>query len=333
MKEKKPDQLKLLNDLLRQNPTYEAFADAVTKVTRRLIDEPRWKLERLRHHTPIHRGDFFDVEGGTGKVSVVRKIAIDPATNLPTTTFLDEVEIDLGNETSTRVSMRTMPERTLMKQNNAMLGFDFFSDKLSDADLQRIMRFVARYWPHSGDGNFVKFISYVKNTRFEMYQLVTPDYGDPDRDPSKDPYLYLERHQPSLETWTTNRANFDWSKDPIGGFGGVYPTSHVEFDYDILAFPEPDFVGTTELFYFLAPIHLVLQRFNASIHAPEFYFYSGAAGGFDNIHNSRYEWNLPNELTINANLMLVANFDHYASGQLILNDDFTNIYPLPLTGV
>lgn len=329
MHEKKPSVLDNMNDLLKQNPYWESFAEAVTRVTRRIVDEPRWKLERLRHHTVLHRNDFFDTPRGQGKVSIIRKNVVDLETGAQTTDFLDNVEIDLGNDTAITIPIRTMPERTVMKHNNAMLGFDFFSDKLSDADEQRIMRYISKYWPHSGDQNFVKFISFIKNVRFEIFQLNTPDYGDPDTNQKVDQYLYLERFVPFLETWTYDRPGFDWSKaTPPEGFGGVYPTSHVELEHDAIVNPNPDYDGTTELFYFLAPIHLVLERYVSAVYAPQFDMYQATIGSFDQINNSRYEWSP--DAFIEASSNIVASFDVRQCAVLCLNSLFQNEFPLPV---
>lgn len=332
MHEKKPNTLDMMNDLLKQNPYWETFANAVTTVTRRLVDEPRWKLERLRHHTTLHRNDFIDTPLGQGKVSIIRKNVVDLSTGVQTTTFLDDVEIDLGNGLATQIPLRTMPERTLMKNNNALLGFDFFSDAMSDADEQRVMRYISKYWPHSGDQNFVKFISFVKNVRFEIFQLNTPDYGDPDTNPAVDQYLYLERFVDQLEEWTYKRPGFAWSKTtPPAGFGGVYPTSHIELEHDAVTNPNPDYQGTTDLFYFLAPIHLVLERFVAAIYAPQFNTYQATIGSMDNTMNSRYEFS--NDAEINVDTAIVGSFDHSFSSTLMLKDNFSNAFPLAVVEI
>lgn len=329
MFEKKPDAVNLLNDLLKQNPTWEKFAEAVTKVTRRLVDEPRWKLQRLRHNTTVHRGDFFDTALGTGKVSVVRKNFVDLESGVALTNFVDEVEIDLGNGVSTNIPLRTMPERTVMVHNNVMLGFDYFSDLLSDADEQRIMRYISMYWPSSGDANFVKFISFVKNVRFQLFQLNTPDYGDPDTNPAVDQYLYLERFQNVLEQWTYDRPGFAWAKDtPPAGFGGVYPTSHVELEYDAVTNPDPDYPGTTELFYFLAPIHLVLERFVQALYAAQFNTYQAHVASFSNNLPAMYAWSPNAEL--NLGYALRADYDRWDSGTLLLDSNFANSFPLAI---
>jgi len=328
MREKKPNSLDLLNDALRQNPTFAALADAVTRVTRRLLDEPRWKLERIRHSSTVQRGDLFDTEAGTGKVSVIRRVLVDPDTGVKTGEVVDEVEVDLGGGKAVTVPMRTIPERGVMISNAAMLGFNFFSDELSDDDLQRIQRYVAAYWPHSGDANFIRFLSYVKNTRFEIRQLVTPSYGDPLKNAAKEPYLYLEHFRPDMETWMHQRPSFGWDKpEPPEGFGGVYPTSHVELTYDILEFPNPDFRGSTELFYFLAPIHLVLERFSAEIFAPRFDLFAAAKAAVVNIQHAQYSWSPDAEITTFGEL--VSHVNQIANASLYLSDEFTNAMPLP----
>lgn len=48
--------------------------------------------------------------------------------------------------------------------------------------------------------------------------------------------------------------------------GSFYPTSHVELSWDTLEHPSVDKLDTLSLFYLLAPIHLVLQRFSETIY-------------------------------------------------------------------
>lgn len=331
MFEKKPDATNNLNDLLRQNPFYARLADAVTEVVRRLIDEPRWKLQRMRHHTVVQRGDFFDTPHGTGKVAVVRKNFVDENGNY-LNKFVDTVEIDLGGGKSTTVPLRTMPERDIAANNNIMLGFDYFSDSLDDSDMQRIMRYVTRYWPRSGaggeSGDFINFLGFVKRMRFEMHQLWTPDFGNPDNTPSKDYYMYLERHNPLFEEKMYERPGFGWDKEtPPEGFGGVYPTSHVELEYDALKYQNIDSVDITALFYFLAPIHLVLERYVQSVYAPQFNLHQTAVASIDRINFAQYVFTPDAELT--ANLLLVASMDKCMSGVLGLDADFDPIFPLP----
>lgn len=328
MFEKKPDSIKQLNDMLRQNPTWATLANAVTAITRKLIDEPRWKLQRLRHHNTIQRGDFFDTPHGRGRVSFIRRIFNNADTGVRNTnnTFVDEIEVSLEGGLATTVNVRTMPERTIAQNNVSMLGFDYFSDKLDDADYQSLMRYVARYWPYSGDGNFIEFLSFVKRIRLEIFQLNTPDYGDPDTNPAKDPYLYLERFNSLLETYTYDRQSFSWDKPtPPDGFGGVYPTSHVELEHDAIKFATPDYKDITHLFYFLAPIHLVLERFVQAVYV-DFPMYQKGAVSIDLVDSSLYEWK-PDAM-IEAKFALQASIDAFFSGVLILDDSFNSLIPM-----
>jgi hypothetical protein len=188
------------------------------------------------------------------------------------------------------------------------------------------MRYVARYWPYSGDGNFIEFLSFVKRIRLEIFQLNTPDYGDPDTNPAKDPYLYLERFNSLLETYTYDRQSFSWDKPtPPDGFGGVYPTSHVELEHDAIKFATPDYKDITHLFYFLAPIHLVLERFVQAVYV-DFPMYQKGAASIDLIDSSLYEWK-PDAM-IEAKFALQASIDAFFSGVLILDDSFNSLIPM-----
>lgn len=328
MKESTPSTLDLLKGSpILNNPMWRDFAAEVDKLTKNVIDEQRWKFERINHTSMVQRGDYFDTAHGKGRVSMVRHIISDVDNSYEDSKRVEDyVTIDLGNGLATTVPMRTMPERNIMVQHNAAMGFDFFSDKLSDTDEQRIMRYVAQYWPRSGDQDFVKFISFVKNVRFEVFQLNTPDYGDPDNNIEKDPYLYLERFTPFVEQYTINRKGFDWNKPtPEEGFGGVYPTSHVELEHDAIVNPNPDYIGTVELFYFLAPIHLVLERFVSAVYAPDFHFYQGNSANYDLIDHAMHKFNTDAEII--ADSMLTSQYDLWLSGQLVMDASFNNIFP------
>lgn len=333
MHEKKPDGLNILNDLLAQYPNWATFAEKVTELTRRLVDEPRWKLQRVRRHTTLGRGDIFDTALGTGKVSLIRREVVN-AQGERIGNYIDDIEIDLGDGKSTVIPLRSMPETEIMRRNNSMLGFDFFSDKLDDLDQQRIMRYISMYWPSSGNGNdFINFISFVKNIRMSMHQLITPDYGNPDKFAKYDPHMYLERFSPFHETKTYDRDGFSWDKpSPDAGFGGVYPTSHVELEFDAVRYynREIDYRGITMLFYFLAPIHLVLQRFIQSVYAPQFNMYRKEVGSIDVINFSQYKWSPDAVIETGANM--VGHFNAYVGAMLYIEEDsgvFSNSFPAP----
>lgn len=327
MFEQKPDSLKHLNDELRQNPTWEKLANVVTAETRRLLDEPRWKLQRLRSHNVVQRGDFFDTPYGRGRVSFIRRKYEDAdGKRLKNDQFIDEVEVSLDNGLSTRIQLRTMPERPVAQNNVAMLGFDYFSDSLDDADYQSMMRYVADYWPYSGDGNFVNFISFIKRIRFDIFQLHTPDYGDPTKRPVTDPYLYLERFNPLVEQLTYQRPGFSWNKaTPTNGFGGVYPTSHVELEHDAIRFPTVDYKDVTRLFYFMAPIHLVLERFVKAVHS-NLNNYQGSVASIDMYDTTSYIWSPDAELT--PTWGIVGSMDCMDHSYLCLDEDFNSLAPL-----
>lgn len=326
MFERIPDRLNLLNAMLKENTTWSDFATAVDTVVRRVITEPRWKLQRIRRYNALSKGDFFDTYHGRGKVSFIRKV-FDRVDENGKPSFIDDVEIDLGNGLATIIPMRSLQGRAELMHNSSQLGFDYFSDKISDADYARIMRFISKYWPESGNDNFIKFLSYVKNIRLEMFQLFTPDYGDPDTDTSKDKYLYLERFNSNWEEKTYDRADFDWSKStPEDGFGGVYPTSHVEIEYDVIKYANPDFNDLTHLFYFMAPIHLVLERYVSAVYSPPFSTYQGSAGSIDIMQHGKYEWKPDAE--INAKSNLVASLDIFQGAMLSLDSNFNSLLPI-----
>lgn len=128
--------------------------------------------------------------------------------------------------------------RDVLVNEAKTLGFDFFSDDLTDADYARVLLFISQYWPRSGShAALASFLGFIRDIRIDLVQLWTVDDDEED-------YLVLER--------------FNSRMTPVWGGGVHYPTFHYDLHFD--AFADTDTDELRRLFFALAPIHLVLRR-------------------------------------------------------------------------
>lgn len=320
--EKQPNVSRLLDEIFRDNAVWQSFATKVNDLTKVHVNEPVTKLGNVRDTKTYSRGDYIDTPLGRGKVAVIRRQLPDVDSN-GDPTYEDLIEIELEGNEAVVIPIRNVQERPLLIGNAKSIGFDFYSDELDDFDYERVVRFIGAYWPNSGKRQFIDFLSFIKNVRFEMWQLWTKDYGDPDTDSTKDDYLWLERKLwRQKAVWETD--GFDIAEPtPADGSGGVYPTSHVELEYDVITYGmDLDYRSIVQLFYYLAPIHLVLERFVAAVYGTPITTYRGDVASYDTYHHARYEWN-PNAF-IESYSDLGISYDMYVMGQLILDASFNH---------
>lgn len=276
MFERKPDQIRQLGAALYDNDVWRDLALAVETLVRKMVDEPRWALSRIRQARIAHRGDWVDTPLGRGQVVNIRRTRSNVNTDNNTYDFQDKIEVDLGGNGVVTIPVRVLHDRTTLIDSSRLAGFDFFSDNLQDDDYERIFSFIGRYWSESAGYSFVDFIGYIKRMRIGVEQLWTEDTGHPG-DPSDvydpistiDEYASLEPKGGGVqEVWKAPDFNFDLTEDQ-GLSSYKYPTSHVALSYDILNHPDMDAIGILSLFYLMAPIHLVLERFVGTVYATE----------------------------------------------------------------
>lgn len=326
MFENKPDAARSLNEYLRNNPFWSDLAGAITEVSKRLIDTPRWKLSRVRSTQWVRVGDTFNTAYGEGKVILISR---KPPTrnSLGEMLYEDDIEISINGETAVKLPIRTLADRSILIDNSRMLGFEFFSDYLNDIEYEKVARFVSRYWPESGVPEFTRFMGFIKGMYMEMHQLWTESDGDPDQNPTVDYYKSLER----LSTYDVpmwRKAGFSLSQVNQGLENGtVYPTSHVEIEVDVIESPEPDFVGLTSLFYYIAPIHLVLERFTSTVNADTPPTYANRSAHYDRTDTGLYAWKPNAELNVGYQIGGTV-LDFYSGAVLHLDDTFANLMPL-----
>src|ERR1700740_2659245 len=125
-------------------------------------------------------------------------------------------------------------DRLTLVQEAKNLGFDYFSDDLSDADYARILLFISQYWPQSGSHAALQaFLGFIHDIRISLVQLWTTDDGTDD-------FNTLERYNGHML--------------PVWDGGKHYPTFHYDLLYD--TFTDINTAELSRLFYALAPIHL-----------------------------------------------------------------------------
>lgn len=272
----KPDLLRRLNVTLAQNPVWKTLAETTSKVINEVIHDKRWAISRLREAETIQRGDWMDTPLGKGKVTLVRRYRKNINNDKNTYEFEDVVEVQVPDKGFIKLPVRTLHDRATLVAGSKLSGFDYFSDYLQDDDYARIHSYIGKYWYASGGDSFIDFLGFITRTRFDIDSLWEPENGDPGlpsntktpNSPS-DEYVLLEPYT-SLMTKVWEEPGFN----PLTGHdeekpGLSYQTSHVQLSWDVIDHPSIDFNGVASLFYYLAPIHLVLERFAATIYASE----------------------------------------------------------------
>lgn len=122
------------------------------------------------------------------------------------------------------------------------LGFDYKSDLFSDQEYVVLLTFLNQFnRKYKGTKHFISFLGWVKQARFNMYHLWANGSGN----------SYGEFVRQS--DYVLNNSKIDQT-----GTKQFFPTSHVELEFDAEKF-EIDTQDIYELFYLVAPAHLVLS--------------------------------------------------------------------------
>lgn len=269
---RKPNFLNQLAASLQENDVWRNLAQVTSDVINEVVSEPRWALQRVRESDVIQRGDWIDTPAGEGQVTLVRRVRSNINKSANTYDFQDFVEIEINAETFATLPVQVLQDRETMINASKNLGFDYFSATLQDDDYARIVSYVSKFWNNDGGPSFVDFMGMIKRTRFDIGQLWTEAIGDPGQPSfgqtpanSLDPYANFVSYSEYLpKMWESLNFNPLLTADQTLP-GTYYPTSHVELAYDILEHSNLDKLDTISLFYLLAPIHLVMQRFADTI--------------------------------------------------------------------
>jgi len=277
---------RIMSEKLQSVPAWRDFADACQDVLGQSVDERRRRLEKIRDSVKYRRGDtLVDVRykpqndkfakvRETGIVASLPDNLLIPTARVrnvikniayyghPDTTDYLELEFTYKNQVYLWLKAVQLPqERDALLKNAYIMGFDFFNTKLSDEDLQRLYDFIQIYWNESGTAdNYVKFIGFIKNARFDLINLWSYDDGN--------------NEFPELEPRTEKTV-------PAFEGGKHYLTNHVEIRLDLAQFGQyytVDLNDLETLFYYFAPIIVVLERVVLYLEYPDAIINVGTAG-------------------------------------------------------
>lgn len=239
--------LSRLNTRLRSNPVWMQLFTAVSRVIEQRVAQPRSQLGTIRSPYVFNRGDWVTVPSpdGEGPRAIINSIRQGGGVNGSDRVYAQlagssaGIEFDIGSN---------LKEKSVQVAGCRLHGFNYFADTLDQKDYARIHEWVEQYWPESGTPQFARFIGFIKGMNLNVHQLWSDEVP---RD--QDYYPYLER---------SPRGK------PIYEGGLSYPTSHVDLSYDAILDTNIDMVDLFYLFYYLAPIHLVLERIVADVTIP-----------------------------------------------------------------
>jgi len=242
------------------NPVWSDLFEATTNVINHRITGPREQLSTIRDSRKFRRGDWTQTDDN--RRAIVNHIAIGG----PGQPDVVHCQIPGIHEPQQFEIPTILKETAILQANVRFHGFNYFSDSFTDRDLARIDEWIEWYWPESGTPSLPAFIGFVKNMSLKMDQLWSEEqqgsitaWNDalqaianktaPMAAPVDDVY-------PTLEV-------FNGGQEVYNG-GKWFPTSHVQLRYDALTVAANgqvvDYADLFYLFYYLAPIHLVLQR-------------------------------------------------------------------------
>ena len=129
-------------------------------------------------------------------------------------------------------------ERELKLFTCAMLGFKFNPGLFGNDSLERILGTFAQYRQYAGTPGFSDYLGFVDDTEYEVIQMWSEDYV-------------------TFHATPGGGTIYD-------GTGPWYLTPHIKLTYTSGAF-KPIFDKVEELFYYFAPVHLVLEEVIKSV--------------------------------------------------------------------
>lgn len=274
------DYVKVLSRKMQSVPAWRDMAEACNEILGQEVDERRRKLEKIRDSVKYRRGDvltkiYYTPDDTRVAISELTKIPVDIPINYridkavvknvirniayynqPNGTDYLDLSFTYNNETCRWLKpINITQERDALLKNSYIMGFDFFNTKLNDEDLQRMYEYVQLYWEESGSSdNFINFIGFIKNIRFDLVALWTEDTIDAPSDDPNSEYPYLEPYNDSMVS--------------VKDGGSHWLTSHTEIQYDLAQFDEfyiANLDDLEQLFYYFAPIILVLERITGTL--------------------------------------------------------------------
>jgi hypothetical protein len=272
---------------LKAVPAWSDFANAVEEVLDHNVDTPRRDLSQIRDSSSYRKDEIISgyyTGGNVTDINTGANIPIAVGTYLPSAQIVEivcdensdglpvndtmTVQFALAGDRTVQwtFNIAAPQERSLLVQGANMLGFDFFNTDFTDKDYQRLYEFIAKYWPVSGTQSFVDFIGFINNIKIQCDALWT--FTDPTT-----PYYPVLEPLPPKSVKVTDGGNW-------------WLTSHVELTYNALqtaildgetTIDETTLQSLYNLFYYFAPINLVLERIVAAVSLETTFFTSFAA--------------------------------------------------------
>lgn len=234
-----------VNTRFKSNDVLMQLITAGSRVIEDRLVHPRSQLSTIRSPYRYHRGDWITLPNdfGEGQRAIVNSIRQGGGVNGSDLVFAQPIGQSTGVEFSIGSNLK---EKEVQIAGCRFHGFNYFSEMLTREDYARVHAWIEHYWPESGNQNFARFIGFIKNMTLNVHQLWSDEVS-----PELDYYPYLERTPRGV---------------PVYEGGISYPTSHVELAYDPVVDPHVDLIDLFYLFYYLAPIHLVLERIVAEVY-------------------------------------------------------------------
>lgn len=264
------DLKRLLSSRFAATPAWRDLADVTTQVLNTQVHRYRRSIQKIRDSQQFRVGDvlpeiWYDPADPTdypldesgnpvplvpktklanAKIKAIEQFASNHGEADTTDYIIVEFVIADGRtlEWKMPIDVGVHQEKSILIANASMLGFDFMAKGLSPDDYRRLYDFVSQYWPEGGTENFVRFMAFVKDIRLSLEPLWSVD-------DDTDTFPFLEPKRPDFI--------------PAWKGGDHYQTSHVELRYyprDIENINDLSMEELKDLFYYMAPIHLVLER-------------------------------------------------------------------------
>lgn len=259
---KRADLLGRINSRLRSSEAWRDLFEATSTVINDLVTMPREQLQTVRDPRLHRRGDWMTLPDG--RRAQVNHVEIRG----PEETDILHVQLP-DDDKPLEIEITSALKSTQIQINNASFsGFKYFSSFMTQEDYARIAEWVEIFWPRSGSEDWIGFMGFTKDMALSLDHLWSGDLFP--KNPTQDlaayaamvePYLDLNYYPylepvPESDTVMTNPNN------------DAYPTSHVDLRYDAVRTPNPDILDLMLLFYYLAPIHLVLHRIVGDVAPP-----------------------------------------------------------------
>jgi hypothetical protein len=190
----------------------------------------------------IDLADAFDEVFGDKIDNPIRMLAdLRNVDNYHPDRLLEHVGIDILNPSDrTNAAGDVWHERVLRIQQANTIGFNYFDSNIFTDDVyDAFVKQAAQFFPEKGTGTFTSFLGFCLNAVLDMASLWSEDHK----------LFYTDSEVASLVGF-----------NEVYEGGTYYPTPHIELTIDAESSSTVSIDKLVELFYFLAPINLVIER-------------------------------------------------------------------------